>query len=226
MSLSPFKLPETLPIFPLAGALLLPGGRLPLHIFELRYRNMIEDALENEPYLGIVQPRDGDVEIHADDLPPNDDAPSLYGVGCTGHLERSEQMPDGRYLVLLRGMRRFRIVRELEPQRGYRRVEVSYDEFGLDDLEMDEATVASEQLMKALQAFGEEHQIAFELDKLRDLPGLALLNSIAMTLPFPPAEKQALLEAPNVEVRYETLLALMHMSLASAKLPTETTTLN
>ncbi len=210
----PRALPEILPIFPLSGVLLLPGGRLPLHVFEQRYRNMVEDSSEDdEAYIGIIQPTEAGSEVFPDELPdPGTRRTPLYQVGCAGLIERCDRLADGRYVILLQGVRRFRIRRELPLHRGYRRVEADYGDFELDEHVVD-AEVAGDRLMKALADFGEGHHIAFELDKLRELPGLALLNSVAMVLPFPPAEKQALLEAPGIEDRYETLLTLMDMGI-------------
>lgn len=208
------ELPEILPIFPLNGVVLLPGGRLPLHVFELRYRNMVEDVMaDDEPYVGIIQPLEPTGEVLAEELPdPSAEGPSLYEVGCAGMIERCDTLPDGRHLILLQGVRRFRVRRELPPHRGYRRVEADYGDFAVDD-QVGETEVPAERLMQALAAFGQGHRIQFELDKLGQLPGLALLNSVAMVLPFPPEEKQALLEAPDVSERYETLLTLMNMGI-------------
>jgi Lon protease-like protein len=198
--------PEILPIFPLTGAILLPGGRLPLHVFEERYRNMVEDALDGDGFIGMIQP-----QTPAPEVDPRE-AAELYSVGCAGLIERWESLDDGRYIILLKGIARFRVGRELAAVRGYRRVEADYEGFA-DDLDEEGAEVESAQLMQALKAFGEAHQVPIELDKLAELSGLALLNSLAMALPFQPAEKQALLEAPDVEHRLETLLALMNMGI-------------
>ncbi len=196
--------PEVLPIFPLTGAILLPGGRLPLHVFEERYRHMVEDALEGVGFIGMIQPR-----APGDQVDPRP-SPELFSVGCAGLIERWESLDDGRYIILLKGMARFRVRRELPPERGYRRVEADYAGFGR-DLEEEGTAVPADRLMAALKSFGETHGVPIELDKLAALSGLALLNSLAMALPFQPAEKQALLEAPDVEGRLETLLALMDM---------------
>ena len=198
--------PENLPIFPLTGAILLPGGRLPLHIFEERYRNMVEDALEGDGFIGMIQP-----QTPAPEVDPRE-ASELYSVGCAGLIERWENLDDGRYIILLKGIARFRIGRELESVHGYRRVEADYGGFAR-DLDEERAEVETDRLMRALKSFGEAHRVPIELDKLAELSGLALLNSLAMALPFQPAEKQALLEAPDVQRRLETLLALMNMGI-------------
>lgn len=208
------ELPEILPIFPLTGSLLLPGGLLPLHVFEPRYCQMVEDALaaEGEGRIGMVQPvvpdpgdqrgPDGDDEERA--------APKVYPVGCAGALEQVQRLPYDRYLVLLRGRERFRIREELEPTRGYRRVRVTYDEFGVDAVDR-EADLAAEPLLDALRGFGQTRGFELDVSQLEKLSGLALLNGLAMNLPFAPAEKQALLEAANLAERREMLLALLSM---------------
>ncbi len=205
--------PRTLAVFPLTGALLLPAGRLPLHIFEQRYRNMIEDAIESEHAIGIIQPLSGEPESDeeiGDRL--EIDSPRLYEVGCAGQIERWERLPDGRYIILLKGTRRFRVQRELSPTRGYRRVIADYEGFPA-DAEEARAELSPDQLMAALRHFADLHQVPLELERLGELSGLALLNSIAMALPFQPAEKQALLEAPDVSRRHEILLTLIDMGL-------------
>ncbi len=209
-----------LPVFPLAGALLLPGGRLPLHIFEQRYCHMIEDALEGDRLIGIIQPLSGwsEPDRETEDVPvdgrpagpPEGNGPRLYEVGCVGLIERSECLADGRYVLLLKGERRFRVRRELPMRRGYRLVEADHEGFAADLQDVD-VEVSPEQLMTALRRLAELHQVPLELDRLGELSGLALLNSIAMALPFQPEEKQALLEAPDVEQRHRMLLTLFEL---------------
>ncbi len=211
------SVPSILPVFPLTGTLLLPGGRLPLHVFEERYRNMVEDVLTGGRTIGIIQPLrgggepvSGADEVFIDGEPTGEDGPRLYEVGCAGAIERSERLPDGRFIVLLKGVGRFRVRRELPVVRGYRRVEADYHGFTVDARDVD-AEVSPDPLMDALRHFAELHQVPLELDRLGELSGLALLNSVAMALPFQPAEKQALLEAPDVVERHEMLLALLDM---------------
>ena len=154
-------LPSILPVFPLTGALLLPGGRLPLHIFEERYRNMVEDALAGDQTLGIIQPLRGGSEpdggadeVFVEGEPPPGSGPRLYQVGCAGFIERSERLPDGRFILLLKGVRRFRVRRELPLLRGYRRVEVDYGGFTVDAEDVD-AVVSPDPLMDALRQIDE-----------------------------------------------------------------------
>ncbi len=202
---------QILPVFPLAGALLLPAGRLPLHIFEQRYRNMVEDAIDSEHAIGIIQPLRSQPEAGAE-ATLEADSPPLYEVGCAGLIERRERLPDGRYIILLKGIRRFRVLRELPPVRGYRRVVADYEGFTADATDRD-TELSPDLLMAALRHFAEMQQVPLELERLGELSGLALLNSISMALPFQPAEKQALLEAPDVSSRHEMLLALLDMGL-------------
>jgi Lon protease-like protein len=217
-------LPAALPVFPLTGSLLLPGNWLPLNVFEPRYRHLVEDATGDEGdargggerggagegWIGMIQPR----VPHQDNWPALDEPPAnpeLYTVGCAGRVERCERQPDGRYLILLKGVSRFRARRELELLRGYRRVVADYSEFAADlrepEMELDPAA-----LLRAVREFGQAQGLSFDLDLLASLPGVALLNGLAVALPFPPAEKQALLEADGPHARQQILLALMGMA--------------
>jgi uncharacterized protein len=215
MSTSPSPTaPAVLPVFPLTGSLLLPGNFLPLNVFEERYRNMVADAMEAEPYIGMIQPL-----VPAEDnwpaLYPPPENPELYRVGCAGRIERCEPQSDGRYLILLKGFRRFRVREELPLVRGYRRVVADYTEFAGDPAEP-EVPLDPGRVLAAVKSFGEKHGLTFDLDLLSALPGVALVNGLAAALPFRPAEKQALLEAPGPAEREETLLALMGMGFDAA----------
>jgi Lon protease-like protein len=202
---------ELLPLFPLPTVVLFPNVFLPLHIFEPRYRNMVADALTGERYIGLIQPlvprQDNWVEAAEDP-----DTPELYSVGCLGRLDECEPQDDGRYLILLRGVCRFRVQKELALHRGYRRVTADYSEFQRD---LDELNVFINpvRLMRALRAFGEKHELEFDFELLSSVPGISLLNGLSVALPFRPAEKQALLEAADPGVREELLLTLMGMGI-------------
>jgi Lon protease-like protein len=185
-----------------------------LHIFEPRYRNMVQAVVAGDGFIGMVQPFSKQAVVYTEGGDPNaeDDHPELYDVGCAGVLEQWERFPDGRFFILLKGVSRFRIVEELELQDGFRRVRAECEGFEMDPVDS-EAEVESQGLLDALVSFGESHQVSLDLEKLAELPGLALLNSLAMGLPFPPEEKQALLEARDVRARYDMLLALLAMGL-------------
>jgi Lon protease-like protein len=205
------EIPTIIPVFPLTGSLLLPGNLLPLNIFEPRYRNMVADALAGGNHIGLIQPfvPRQDNWVESAEAPDN---PELYPIGCVGRIERSEQQPDGRYLIVLRGISRFRILRELPLRRGYRQVEADYSDFPGDELEP-ASLLNPSRLLRALRTFSETHGLEFDFDLLGSLPGVILLNGLAAALPFRPAEKQALLEAPGTMEREELLLTLMGMGL-------------
>ena len=213
-------LPADLPIFPLTGNLLLPGGLLPLHIFEPRYRNMVEDALDSHEHIGMIQPK---TPNRADNRGEGgeEEVIDLYEIGCAGVIEQHQSLPFGRYLIVLRGICRFRAKQELPVERGYRRVEADYESF-LVDLREDEEPIKAQPLLDALQHFSLERGVEIELDRLSDVPPVALLNGLAMSLPLAPVEKQALLEAENVVARQAMLLALLEMGIAADETPTLT----
>jgi uncharacterized protein len=203
--------PKIIPVFPLTGSLLLPGNLLPLNVFEPRYRDMVADAMAGERHIGMIQPLVPRQDNWVDAAQQSDD-PELYAIGCLGRIDECELQPDGRYLVLLRGVCRFRVERELPHDRGYRRVMADYAEFRHD---LDELNVFLNPmpLMRALRAFGEKHELEFDYDLLASVPGISLLNGLSVALPFRPAEKQALLEAVDPAVREELLLTLMGMGI-------------
>jgi hypothetical protein len=209
--MSELTLPPVLPIFPLTGSLLLPGNLLPLNVFEPRYRNLVADALGGEKFIGMIQPLVPRQDNWVEAAQSSDD-PELYTVGCVGRIDECEPQQDGRYLVLLRGVCRFRVRRELPVQRDYRRVMANYSEFQRDLAEL-QADVNPARLMRALRAFGVTHDLEFDFDLLGSVPGISLLNGLSVALPFRPAEKQALLEAAGPAEREEMLLALMGMGL-------------
>jgi len=205
------ELPEIVPIFPLTGVLLLPGMWLPLHVFEPRYRAMVADAREGGRVIAMVQP----VVPRQDNAPPPDvppEHPEVYPVGCLGRMERCDETEDGRFAIALKGLTRFRLRSELPLHQGYRRVVADYGEFA-DDLQEPDASLDPAPLKAALLRFGERNQLPFDLNKLDAVPGVALLNGLCMSLPFAPAEKQALLEAPTPALRERMLLGLMGMGL-------------
>ena len=204
--------PDVLPIFPLTGVLLLPGGRLPLYIFEPRYCNLLDDVLAGDRCMGLVQPMIADRRDNRGES--EDDAPEIYPVGCVGFVAHHEELPNERYVVLLEGWCRFRIEEEIDLHRGYRRVRAAYRDFQSRDEHMaaqPPESVAAEPLLDALRRFGDRQSLEIEMDQLSDVSGMDLLNGLAMALPFQPAEKQALLEAPDLSTRQELLLALLEM---------------
>lgn len=203
------KPPAVVPLFPLTGSLLLPGNWLPLNIFEERYRNMVEDAMAGERYIGMIQP----FTPQADNSPSPDDPPhhpELYRIGCAGSIEQCEPQPDGRFLILLKGVRRFTLREELPLHRGYRRAAVDYGDYPGDEQEL-ETELDAGRLLRAVQSFSKTQGFELDWSLLSSLPGVTLLNGLAVALPFHPAEKQALLEAKGPQEREELLLALIGM---------------
>lgn len=209
-----FDLPRVLPVFPLTGALLLPGNWLPLNVFEPRYRNMVREAMEGARAIGMIQP----VVPRRDNAPPPevvDENPDLYAVGCAGRIAACDPQPDGRFHILLKGVSRFRIRQELPLHEGFRRVIADYSDFAA-DLGEPEAEIEPAGILQAVAAFAKKHGLEFDLTMLAALPGITLLNGLAVALPFHPAEKQALLEAASPDERAELLLALMDMGIEAA----------
>ncbi len=173
---------------------------------------MVEDSLSDRHFIGMVQPFTTEAAHYREGGDPNAEIenPEIYRVGCAGLIEQWERLPDGRFLILLLGKHRFRVQQELEEHRGYRRVEVDYEAYVGDD-QVREMEVPSDRLLEGLRLFSETHGLTLDWKALSDLSGLSLLNSIAMGLPFPPAEKQALLEANALQDRLEMLLTLLEM---------------
>ena len=196
-------LPTILPIFPLTGVLLLPRGRLPLNIFEPRYLAMTRDALAGERLIGMVQPSDPRVR---------GDNPPVYPTGCAGRITSFSETDDGRFLIALTGLSRFRIREELPLLEGYRRVVPEWREFGGDLQTEDEPGFDRDRLLLGLRAYFQHHQMQADWDAITSVPGERLVTSIAMICPFEPSEKQALLEAPDLAERARLLTAIVEMA--------------
>ena len=214
-------LPAVLSIFPLSGALLLPWGRLPLNIFEPRYLNMTLDALKTGRIFGMVQldydktPRE---RIPADGLAPESE-PAVYMVGCAGRIASFEETDDGRLLILLKGLARFRIVKEIEGHGGYRRVRANYDEFESDLEPPPKFQLDREKLMTYLRPYLEAQTMTINIDVLKGLSDGSLITSMCMICPFDPREKQALLEAKTMSERAASLIKLLQMGIFDAGKP-------
>ena len=198
------ELPQMIPLFPLAGALLLPRGRLPLQIFEPRYLAMIEDCMKTpERLIGMIQPRPGEAG-----------AAGLHAVGCAGRLTGFSETEDRRYLISLSGVSRFRIRRELEGFSPYRRAEVDWRGFASDRAGAEEdRDLDREDFMRLLHRYFLSEQLEAQWESLRSASTELLVNSLAMLCPFSPEDKQALLEAPDLSQRRKTLVTLMEFSL-------------
>ena len=217
MSRSPFapdfaQLPKTLPIFPLTGVLLLPGGRLPLNIFEPRYLAMTRDALAAARMIGMVQPTEGQGD--AGD-------PPVYRRGCAGRMTSWSETDDGRYLVTLAGVARFDIAEELPRDRLYRRVVPDWTAYE-GDLAEESAPLAAaerERLLAAIKPFFDRHGITADWKAVEASADERLVTTLAMVCPFAPGEKQALLDAKDSTERARLLTTLMEMAALGGDMP-------
>jgi hypothetical protein len=199
-----FDIPDVIPVFPLPGALLLPRAKLPLHIFEPRYLSMIEDCMKTPSrFIGMVQPyksRGGETKLHS--------------IGCAGRLTQFSEAEDGRFMVTLSGMSRFRIKEEVEGFSPYRRCHVSWDGFERDlgKFEQDENFDRSV-FMAGLKRYFDDRQLSTDWETMQEADDELLINSLSMLCPFEAEDKQALLEAPSLSTRRETLATLIEFAL-------------
>ncbi|EIE48788.1 ATP-dependent protease [Salipiger aestuarii] len=201
-----FHLPDVIPVFPLPGALLLPRARLPLHVFEPRYLAMLDDALKTETRLiGMIQP---------DRMSEKAGGTGLHRIGCAGRITQFSETEDGRYMVTLSGLSRYRILEEIEGFTPYRRCKVSWEGFDRDlagsehdpDFDRDAFT-------GTLERYFVSCGLDADWASLKDADDELLINSLSMLLEFAPEDKQALLEAPSLSTRRETLVTLIEFAL-------------
>lgn len=183
-----------LSVFPLAGALLFPRMHLPLHIFEPRYRAMISDALARDRRIGMIQPRDAS------------EPPALFDIGCVGRIAEVEALPDGRYDIVLEGLARFTVVRELDVTTPFRQVEAELEEAGTEEV-LAMAERASLEIES--RRFADGLGYAVDWEAVTRLDDESLVNGIAQIAPFDVASKQALLEADGLSARSELIIQLM-----------------
>jgi Lon protease-like protein len=204
----PIDLPEIIPVFPLPGALLLPRGQMPLNIFEPRYLAMVDDALrDGHRLIGMIQP---DV-TH----PGRPEKPNLFKIGCVGRITQLAESGDGRYLMQLTGVARFRVEQELDVSTAYRQCRVTFAPFADDFIaRKGEETVDRDALLEALTAFLKANNLKTDWGGIESAPNEALVNALAMMSPYGVAEKQAMLEAPDLKTRAEILIAVTEIELA------------
>lgn len=201
-------LPHSVPIFPLTAALLLPGGRMPLNIFEPRYLEMVDHVLAHDRLIGMIQPRlDGALR--------HDGEPELCEVGCIGRLTSFAETGDGRYLMSLQGVCRFRIAEELAVKTPFRQAHVTPFIADL-DIEAGASEVDRTALLKAFRAYLKANEMEADWDSISRAENATLVNALSMMAPYGPAEKQALLEAPDLKTRAATLVAMTEIALARA----------
>jgi uncharacterized protein len=199
-------MPDVIPVFPLPGALLLPRARLPLNIFEPRYLAMLEDTLKTpDRLIGMIQPVV---------MPEALDRGRLHQIGCAGRVTAMQETEDGRYLITLQGISRFRLIRQEESFRPYLRAQVVWNPFER-DLGREETDKGFDRsaFLKVLARYFDTAQLSSDWDSMRDADEELLVNSLSILCPFDPEEKQALLEAPTLTNRRETLVTLMEFAL-------------
>jgi len=212
----PADLPEVIPVFPLPGALLLPRGQMPLNIFEPRYLAMIDDALRSgRRLIGMIQPDPSH--------PGPEDKPTLFKIGCVGRMTQLAETGDGRYLLQLTGIARFRLEEEIDASTAYRQWRVSYAPF-IDDFtaRKGEDLVDRKAVLGALTAFLKANNLKTDWEGIENAPNEALVNALAMMSPYGSAEKQAMLEAPDLKTRAEILIAVTQIELAKKSTGGET----
>jgi uncharacterized protein len=203
----PRDLPEIIPVFPLPAALLLPRADMPLNIFEPRYLAMVDAALASGRIIGMIQPD----EARA----PCAWGPCLCTIGCAGRITAFAETGDGRYMITLTGVARFRVLEELSTSTLFRQCRITAVPFGTDFASRcDETAVDRTAVLKAFRAYLDAHSLDTDWESVGRASNETLINALAMMAPFGAAEKQALLEAPDLRARAETLVALTEMALA------------
>lgn len=199
-------IPEKIPVFPLTGALLLPGGQLPLNIFEPRYLAMFDAAISGNRLIGIVQPAMGEHEGE------EGTRPALSHIGCVGRITSFGETGDGRYIASLSGICRFRLIDEIGDGHPFRSFKIS--PFLSDLTDDDEASVDRDALLRVFRAYLDANKLEADWESVERAGNRTLVNSLSMMSPFGPAEKQALLEAPDLKSRADTLIAITEILLA------------
>ena len=200
-------MPAAIPVFPLAGALLLPRGQMPLNVFEPRYLAMIDDAMRSHRIFGMVQPRF--------DANSQQERPALVKVGCAGRITQLAETGDGRYILTLTGVARFSILEEIAAVTPYRQCRVGYDAFAGDfEPGAGEDLVDRDGLLSALRGFAKANRLQVDWDSINEAPNEALVNALSMMSPFGAPEKQALLEAATLKLRADVLIAISEMEVA------------
>lgn len=209
---TPHDLPTNLPVFPLAEALLLPRTRLPLNIFEPRYLAMVDDAMAGRRIIGMIQP----VAEENDPGAP----PAIHAVGCAGRITSYTETDDGRLLIVLTGIARFRVVAENHSAAPYREVEADFAPFAGDlTAGLGEADVDRRVLLETLRSYLEARRLVADWDEVEAASTEALVNALSALSPYPPDDKQALLEAADLKSRAEMLIALTEVAMARADGP-------
>ena len=203
------QLPQSLPIFPLAGVLLLPRGNLPLNIFEERYLNMVDDALRTDRMIGMIQPK----EYGASDI---------FGTGCAGRIRAFEETNDGRYLISLEGVSRFHIKTEADSLRGYRRIVPDWSTFTNDLTPTGCLDINKDELLGLLKTYFDKEGLSCDWEAVTDCEDENLMTALAMICPLEPKEKQVLLETNCCKERAQTFMTMLKIAINGTENPTQT----
>lgn len=202
-------IPDIIPVFPLTGALLLPGGQLPLNIFEPRYLEMVNDALRGEKLIGMIQP-DLNKPHHGED------PPALSKIGCIGRISAFQETGDGRYHISLSGICRFKVIEETTVNTGYRQCKIEAIEADLTETSQGE-TVDRDAVLLAFKNYLAANNMDADWETVDKADTETLITALCMMSPYDPAEKQALLEATTLKDRADTLIAISEIHLAKQK---------
>ena len=196
------NLPDQIPIFPLTGVLLLPRGHLPLNIFEPRYLSMVDDAMRGDRLIGMIQPK----EYQADEI---------YDIGCAGRIISYEETPDGRYLITLEGVSRFRVKEEIRSDKDYRSVMADWSEFSHDSTPMECLDLNKKALIDLLGDYFDKEGLSCDWGAVENSEDEKLITALSMICPFDAKEKQVLLEAPCCKARAETFMTMLDFAVKS-----------
>jgi Lon protease-like protein len=206
--LKTIDLPAVIPVFPLIGVLLLPRTRLPLNIFEPRYLALVDAAMDGHRLIGMIQPRNA-----GDDMAKK---PALSDTGCVGRIVEYSETEDGRYLITLAGIVRFRVVGEREVDTPFRQVAADYEMYADDMTESADAPIPRDRLLAALKPYLKEREMKTDWSSIEEAPAETLINALSMICPFEPRDKQALLEARDLKDRAEALITLIEIANATS----------
>ncbi len=198
--------PNVIPVFPLSAALLLPGAHMPMNIFEPRYLSLVDDALKTDRLIGMIQP--------SFEAGEKEDTKNLCGVGCVGRITAFQEVGDGRYLLNLSGISRFRLLGEKRAKNGYRRFQIKLFAEDLIEDSKKSVDVNREELLATFKAYLDANEMDADWEGVAAASTEMLVNTLAMMSPYGPAEKQALLEAPDLKTRADTLIAITEFALA------------
>ncbi|PPR79491.1 MAG: Lon protease 2 [Alphaproteobacteria bacterium MarineAlpha2_Bin1] len=209
------NLPRVIPIFPLQGTILLPGTDLPLHVFEERYKNMFSESLKGERIIGMIQPLD------------TSSGKELYKIGCVGRITAFKETVDGRYYFTLNGICRFELINEFKSSKDFRLIEANYENFNYDyDIkDMSDHIIERGKLIPLLKKYFTKYQIDIDIENLESFSDDAIIQSLSMSCPFEPREKQLLLEAKNITERANLFYSLVEISVNSQNIVNQKSTI-